>query len=91
MAAGEISSCEEEEEVGNEAVRENQNNNKKYNGGSIIGEEMFIHSDSLEDGDEITDAEVADDEEVTDAEVAEVEKRLKLMRLEEKRLKKMAK
>ena len=84
MAAGEIS---EEEEVGNEAVRENQNNNNiKYNGGNIIGEEMFIHSDSLEDG-ECSKS----DEEVTDAEVADVEKRLKLMRLEEKRLKKIEK
>lgn len=82
MAAGETS-----EESGNESMRENQNNNKLHNGGSIIGEELFIHeSDSLDNG-EGSQSDV----EITDAEVADVEKRLKQMKLEEKRLKKIEK
>ena len=88
MASGEITASEDEALRGNEAVRKNVNKNKTTNfgnGGNILGEEFYNHdSDSLEDG----ECSPSDDDEITDAEVANVEKKLRLMKLEEKRLKK---
>ena len=83
MAAGNVNS--DLEELGSES--ENVNKNKlSDDGGSIFGVEIFNHQSESDDGDEENSSA-----EITDAEVTDLEKRLKNMKLEEKRLKKLEK
>ena len=93
MASGDTS----DEENGNEYHErpdENKNKNKPSmfdNGdGGILGEEIFNHDDSLEEG-ECSSSSSAVEEEVSDLEIEAVEEKLKRMKLEEERLKKAEK
>ena len=86
MASGVAS---EEEEFGDD-FNKNKNNNKRtsdHDGGNIFGVEIFDHeSDSMADGESSNTAA-----NVTGAEMATMEKKLKVMKLEEKKLQKQEK
>ena len=92
MADGDTS----EKESGDRRSNQNKNNNNvretisSDDGGNIFGEELFNHDESdlsVADGEE-TESEIED---ITDVEIADVEDRIKQMKLEEKRLKKLEK
>ena len=99
MASGEAT----DEETGSEMADSNNNHinnspdqNKssvKDDGGDIFGRELFLHehdSDSLEDNNDGDNSSESEDD-VSELEVSNIEKRLELMKIEEKRLQKMEK
>ena len=95
MASGGKSDTDEEAGID---MRENRNvnstpkvNKQKSsgdNGGNILDGEFFNFD---HDSDSLDDDYVESNDEITDAELSNVEKKLKLMKLEEKRLQKVAK